>query len=249
MRRAYAVLMIVAGLAMMATPAFGTNNGQVCQGLDSGKVDVDDDIKTITVEAPEGYLIDRYCVKAGSVKQGNGPVYVDVDPAQESVTFGHPSGKDISHWSVSYTEAPTPSTTTTSTVPPTTSTTTIPPSTTTTTVPPSTTTTTVPPSTTTTTVPPSTTTTTQPPVTSTTVPPTTTTSVPPSTTTSTVPPTTTSTTVPSGCGPDSPLWNADTERCELPFTGVSQSHLWLFGWAGASLVLLGAAFMYGTRAR
>lgn len=200
MQRVGAIL-IAGGLLMMLTaPAAAQNTDQVCQGLDSGKIDTSGDPGSVTITAPEGFLIDGYCVKAGSAKQGNGPEYVTLDPPVASITITHSSGKAVSHYSYSLTEVPT---TTTTTLPPTT----------TTTVPP-TTTTTVPP-TTTTTVPP-TTTTTQPPVTTTTLPPVTTTTQPPVTTT-TVP--TTTTTVPTECGPDSDLWNEATQTCELPFTG------------------------------
>lgn len=65
----------------------------------SGKIDTTGEPKTVTVTAPEGNLIYKYCVKAGSVNQGLGPVYVDVDPPQESVTISYPNGKDISHYS------------------------------------------------------------------------------------------------------------------------------------------------------
>ena len=44
-------------------------------------------------------------MKAGSVKQGNGPEYFDVDPVAV-LTFGHTSGKDVSHWSVGYVPVP-----------------------------------------------------------------------------------------------------------------------------------------------
>ncbi len=84
--------------------------------------------KSITVEAPEGKLISGYCVKAGSIKQGNGPEYVTVDPPAASVTITHSSGKDISHYVVFYInkpvdppvtvpEDPDPDPTTTTTVP------------------------------------------------------------------------------------------------------------------------------------
>lgn len=78
-------------------------NDQVCEGLDSGKKDVSGNQKTVVVTAPDGQLIDRYCVKAGSANQDEGPKYVDVNPPQKTVTISHPSGKDISHYSVSYT--------------------------------------------------------------------------------------------------------------------------------------------------
>jgi hypothetical protein len=189
---------LIAGLGLVAMAPGAVANGpgdQVCSGLDSGKRDVAGEPGSLTISAPDGQLIDGYCVKAGSGNQeGGGPVYVDVTPPEESVTISHPSGKGISHYSASYT---TPPATTTSTPPATTTTT--PPSTTTTTTPPSTTTTTHPPSTTTTTHPPSTTTTTStPPAT------TTTTSTPPATTTTTSTPPATTTTPPGNPNEDCP---------------------------------------------
>jgi hypothetical protein len=129
------VALVVPGL--QANAADG--NGNICQGLDSGKIDVSGDKLSVTVTAPTGYLIDEYCVKAGSAVSGTGgPVYVAVNPPQKSVTITYPSGKAISHYSVSYVAVtPPPSTTTTKpppSTPPTSSTTkhTSPPSTTTT---------------------------------------------------------------------------------------------------------------------
>ena len=141
-----AVGVMVAGAQLVgATP----DNGQVCAGLDSGKVDVSGDRTVVTERAPAGKLITGYCVKAGSARQGLGPEYVSLPRPVLVVTITHSSGKAISHFSLSY-DRPS---TTTSTVPSTTTSTV--PSTTTSTVPgTSTTTSTVPgTSTSTTTVP------------------------------------------------------------------------------------------------
>lgn len=231
MQRVGAVTLVAGLLLFMGSTAAAQNTDQVCQGLDSGKIDVSGDVASITITAPEGQLIDGYCTKAGSAKQGNGPVYVTLDPPVAEVTITHPSGKDISHYSYGWTEVPV---TTTTTVPPTT--TTLPP----------TTTTTVPP-TTTTTVPP-TTTTTQPPVTTTTLPPVTTTTQPPVTTTTVPETTTTTTTVVDECGPEDDLYNPATGLCELPFTGPGD---WapMATVAGVGLILLGLAAIYGARRR
>ena len=91
-------------LVSAGAPSFATGGGpgdQVCQGLDSGKIDVTGDQHSVTVTAPDGYLIDEYCVKAGSAQQGEGPVYVPVDPPAKTVTITYPSGKAISHYSYS----------------------------------------------------------------------------------------------------------------------------------------------------
>ena len=102
-------------LIMMALvlPALRANAGpaDVCPGLDSGKIDVSGEQTSITVAAPAGYLIDEYCVKAGSVQGGTGgPVIVAVNPPQKSVTITYPSGQAISHYSVSYVPISTPTT-------------------------------------------------------------------------------------------------------------------------------------------
>jgi len=102
-------------LIMMALvlPALSAHAGPagVCPGLDSGKIDVSGEQTSITVTAPAGYLIDEYCVKAGSVQGGTGgPVIVAVNPPQKSVTITYPSGKAISHYSVSYVPISTPTT-------------------------------------------------------------------------------------------------------------------------------------------
>lgn len=144
----------------MATSS-ATNPG-VCEGT---HLFPDSDVKTLEVTADDGKLISGYCIKAGSARQGDGPVYVVVDPPAKTVVISHPSGKDISHYTVTFVDEPDEETTTTVGE----TTTTVGEETTTTVG--ETTTTTVPEETTTTTVPDgSTTSTTVPDVTSTTLP-------------------------------------------------------------------------------
>jgi len=102
MKRAIlAVIFTALSLASFASAAHANNDGQVC--FDNGtKVDVVGSHESITVTAPEGKLISGYCVKAGSIKQGLGPEYVEVDPPAASVVITHSSGKDISHYTVTY---------------------------------------------------------------------------------------------------------------------------------------------------
>jgi hypothetical protein len=112
MKKIAALIAALLGLSiLLAAPASAdpTPNPGVCVGLDSGKIDVAEGVKakTITLTAPDGYLIDGYCVKAGSLKQGNGPQYVTVEPPKATVTISHSSGKNISHYSLSYTLKPT----------------------------------------------------------------------------------------------------------------------------------------------
>lgn len=125
------------GVLLNVGIAAATNEGQVCEG--APKVDVSGSHKSITVTAPDGYLITGYCVKAGSAKQGLGPEYVDVDPDAVTVTITHSSGKDISHYVVYLTEMETPPSTTQPPPPTTIPPTTVPPTTVPTTVPPTTT--------------------------------------------------------------------------------------------------------------
>ncbi|MEU4388473.1 LPXTG cell wall anchor domain-containing protein [Promicromonospora sp. NPDC023805] len=85
----------------------GGNDGATCPK--DGKVDVTGEQVTLEVTAEPGYLITGYCVKAGSDKQGDGPVNVDVDPPAATVTISHPSGKAISHYTLVTVKAgPTP---------------------------------------------------------------------------------------------------------------------------------------------
>lgn len=99
----------VAGLFMLggagAANATPPHDG-VCTALDSGKIDVSGSHETLTVEAPDGFLIDGYCVKAGSINQGLGPEYFTLTTPVAELTFGHSSGKDISHYSLSFTPVP-----------------------------------------------------------------------------------------------------------------------------------------------
>lgn len=127
MRKTLTVVALVLGsLFLIGSPALAHGNPGVCSGT---HITPADGIKSITVTAPDGQLISGYCVKAGSLNQGNGPVYITVNPPLPTVTITHPSGKDISHYTVTYVKAPDESTTTT--VPEDTTTTTVGTSTTT----------------------------------------------------------------------------------------------------------------------
>lgn len=90
-----------------APVAVQADNDQVCEGLSTGHIEVTGDQTSITITAPEGMLIASYCVKAGSANQeGGGPETYPVDPPASSVTIAHSSGKEISHYSVSYVAKP-----------------------------------------------------------------------------------------------------------------------------------------------
>jgi hypothetical protein len=89
----------------------GGNDAQVCPAGDSGKIDVSGG-SSLTVTAPDGKLISGYCVKAGSANQELGPEFVAVEPPQKTVTITHSSGKDISHYSLTYVDEGEPTETT-----------------------------------------------------------------------------------------------------------------------------------------
>lgn len=104
MRRVFATLSVIGVLSFCAAaPAAVAAPGDVCGPLGSGKIDTTGDPFTVTLTAPAGQVITGYCVKAGSAKQGDGPVYVELDPSQwaSSIIISHPSGKAVSHYSFS----------------------------------------------------------------------------------------------------------------------------------------------------
>jgi hypothetical protein len=71
--------------------AYGDGTGE------SGGTPKIDVAGNVTITAPEGYLIDFYCVKAGQ-----DTVIVPVDPPSESVVLAPPNGKGSSHYSAHY---------------------------------------------------------------------------------------------------------------------------------------------------
>ena len=107
-------LLLVAGLISVgAGPAVGDdthgnpgvgNDGKICELAGATKIDIEDGvkIKTLEITAPEGQLIDAYCVKAGSGVVGDGPEYTNLDVAVSSVTLSHTTGKNLSHYAVHY---------------------------------------------------------------------------------------------------------------------------------------------------
>jgi LPXTG-motif cell wall-anchored protein len=95
----FLVLVAAAFTAPLHTVSVSATNDSVCAGLSSGKIDWNGEDTSHTITATSGYVITQYCVKAGSVQQGNGPEYYSVDPGESSVTIQHSSGKGISHFS------------------------------------------------------------------------------------------------------------------------------------------------------
>ncbi len=121
--RTIIVIVVVFLLALVLVNYLGddkadasTNEG-VCGPLTSGKIDTTGDPQTVTVtlsaeEIAAGKVITGYCVKAGSDKQEDGgPEYVELDTPVTTITFGHSTGKAVSHYSytvgVKPTEEPT----------------------------------------------------------------------------------------------------------------------------------------------
>jgi LPXTG-motif cell wall-anchored protein len=171
-------------LGMIGSVGKASAGDQVCGGMGSGKIDTVGDPETVTVTAPDGWLIDGYCVKSGSVQQGNGPVYVVVDPPRKTVVIAYPGKDSVSHYSYSLVRESTTTTAgPTTTIEPTTTTEVTTSSTTTTQPTEESSTTTFPP----TTIPESTTSSTSSVPTSTTTPAPTTTAHTDPTTPSTLP--------------------------------------------------------------
>lgn len=74
-----------------------SSSTDTCTGLDSGKVETEADPATVTATAPDGQLIDGYCVKSGT-----DAYYYDLVPPEAEIEFAHPDKDSVSHWSVSY---------------------------------------------------------------------------------------------------------------------------------------------------
>ncbi|MDQ0574868.1 hypothetical protein [Agromyces albus] len=83
----------------------GGGGDKVCDPLDTGHLKADNAV-SYPITAPEGKLIAEVCVKAGSTKQGNGPEYTTLPTPSATTTIAHSSGKQISHYSVRYVNAP-----------------------------------------------------------------------------------------------------------------------------------------------
>jgi hypothetical protein len=79
----------------------GQPDDLLCTDLTEGedgwtdKVNTVGDPATVDYTAPDGFLIDAYCVKAGTE-----PIIVDVDPVAESIVIDHPNKDSVSHWQV-----------------------------------------------------------------------------------------------------------------------------------------------------
>jgi hypothetical protein len=96
------ISLVFAALAMGTVLAAPTAQAapNVCPAGDSGKIDTSGNPLEVTITAPEGFLIDTYCVKGGTTV-----LIVDVDPDAAQVTISLPSGKAVSHYSFTLVEA------------------------------------------------------------------------------------------------------------------------------------------------
>jgi hypothetical protein len=79
-----------------------------CPPLDTGHLTDANDQTSVTITAPEGQVIVQVCLKAGSAEQGLGPEFFNFDPGVTTITLSHSSGKEISHYSVDFADAPPP---------------------------------------------------------------------------------------------------------------------------------------------
>ncbi|WP_442576677.1 hypothetical protein ACSBPH_05975 [Microbacterium sp. F51-2R] len=102
-----AAALVLAPVAVTAASAAPPSE-KVCADYSTGRITPADGVTEVTYTAPEGQVILAICVKAGSVKQGNGPEAVSVPENATEVTFSHSSGKAIGHYSVLLGDAPDP---------------------------------------------------------------------------------------------------------------------------------------------
>ncbi len=112
----FAAATLLGGLALTSTPASAIDDevdqiavvpdDRVCDQPPAHQPPVPSTTKTMLLIAPEGKVIVATCVKAGSAIQGEGPDYKTYGEGVASVTISHPSGKDISHYTVTYADKP-----------------------------------------------------------------------------------------------------------------------------------------------
>jgi hypothetical protein len=103
-------LLATIAIATLATFGAAVTVGaqeQVCPDLDTGHLSAGNQT-SVTITAPPGQVIVQVCVKAGSAQQGEGPEFTNFDPGVTETTISHSSGKEISHYSVRFADAPPP---------------------------------------------------------------------------------------------------------------------------------------------
>lgn len=132
----WAVVLAIAIVVLFIAPSADAQSSseQVCSG--GLHTELQGDVYEITVTAPEGKLISEYCVKAGSIQNGCGPMYTIFTYPVKTVTIEYDhylpvcDAKAMSHYTITYTTEVPPSTTsslltttsTTTTISPTTTT-------------------------------------------------------------------------------------------------------------------------------
>lgn len=90
------IALALGGVIVATSAASATPPDHVCTepGYET-KVNTVGDPATVDVTAPEGFLIDSYCVKAGTTKH-----IIAVDPPSATVTIDHPDKDSVSHYQV-----------------------------------------------------------------------------------------------------------------------------------------------------
>ena len=93
---------LVLGAMFLVSPSDATT-GRSCSDITIGPgwtatVDVVHNPATVTANAPAGYLIDAYCVKAGGGAQA--AVIVTVDPAAATVVIDHPTRPTVRQYAL-----------------------------------------------------------------------------------------------------------------------------------------------------
>ncbi len=97
--------MAITALVLGSMASFAGAQEKVCPDLDTGHID-GGDATSLPITAPEGKVIVQVCVKAGSVQQDEGPEFKSFDPGVTETTISLSTGKEISHYSVQYADAP-----------------------------------------------------------------------------------------------------------------------------------------------
>jgi hypothetical protein len=90
------VALAFGGVIIGAGAASATPPDTICSEAGyEPKVDTVGDPATVPYTAPDGFLVDSYCVKAGTTKH-----IIAVDPPSETVTIDHPEKDSVSHYQV-----------------------------------------------------------------------------------------------------------------------------------------------------
>ena len=105
MKKFAPLVVVIVAFAVMVTPTAFAGKADNCVVLDSGRITPPAGTVSVTVTAPEGFLISDYCVKSGNVKSGGGAVNVNNEDAA-TVTIRYPGGKTIGHYSYSNVRIP-----------------------------------------------------------------------------------------------------------------------------------------------